>query len=140
MSAFSVTVSAPASTWTSPGREKSLGAALLVDAVQPGAQRCGPRGPDQPMAIVEHPQDPGQLARPSLGGVGAVLGGAERVIGDEHLGPARVQRAQEVVGSAAVVRLPAAAEAAEGDHCGRGRLAHLRRAGEDREAMAAEHG
>ena len=64
---------------------EALAAALAVQPAQPGAQRRGPRRPDEPVRLVGRAQDAVELARPALGGVRAVLGRAERVVGDEQL-------------------------------------------------------
>ena len=60
-----------------------LRGALPAKPTEPGAQRGRPRGPDQPMTVVERAQNPLHFPRPPLRGVGPVLGRAERVVGDE---------------------------------------------------------
>ena len=67
------------------GLREALGPALAVQPPQPGAQRRGAGGPDEPVPLVGRLQDAVEVGRPALGGVGAVLGRAERVVGDEQL-------------------------------------------------------
>ena len=74
-------------------RREPLRAALALDAPQACLQRRRSRGPDQPVPGVEHRQQPAQPSRPTLGRVGSVLRRPERVVGDEQLAPAAVERA-----------------------------------------------
>ena len=91
ISVFSATSSLLASTSTSTGRGKRSARARDGSA-QPGFQRSRPGCPDQPMPIIQRPQDPLHLRSPALARVRAVLGRAERVIGDEHLRGAGIER------------------------------------------------
>ena len=105
-----------------------------------GAQRRRPRRPDQHVALVQRAQQALHLARPALGRVGPVLGRAERVVGHEHLRAVVRPRGPDLLRPRALVRLPPVGHQGERDHPRHRRLAHLRRPGEDGEAMAPQHG
>ena len=139
MSTFSSSSRMLASTSTRAGAGKRSAPRSWWQPAQRGVQRRRPRGPDQPVAIVEGAEQPLHRPRPALGGVRAVLGGAERVVGDEHLAPRCGSKAAcRSSGRGALVGLPAVGHLGQGDHARDRGLAHLGRPGEHGEAVLAQ--
>jgi hypothetical protein len=91
------------------------------------------------VAFVHRPQHAVEVEGPTLGRVGPVLGGSERVVGDEHLLPVARMSLPELVRARAFVHLPAVRQSGEPEHARDRGLAHLRRTGDDREAVVVEH-
>ncbi len=78
-------------------RRESLRAALALDAPEARLQRRRSRGPDQPVLVVQHLEQPTEPSGPSLGRVRPVLRRPERVVGDEQLAPSAIEHAPDLV-------------------------------------------
>ena len=116
-----------------------LDAVLAVDSPQSGLQGRRPRSPDEPVPLVHRAQHAVELDRPPLRRLRPVLGGPERVVGDEHLWTVAREPIPELIRPRALVELPAVAELRQADHPRDRRLAHLGRPRQYGEVKALEH-
>ena len=120
-------------------RRETLGAGLALNPPEPRFQRRRPRRPDQPVPLVQHLEQPTEPARPALGRVRPILRRAERVVGDEHLAPSAIEHLPDLIGIAALMRLPTVGQVRERQHLRDRGLTHLGRTGQHDEPMRAEH-